>query len=426
MRSASLKILWVKAGPLYPLDSGGKKRTHAMLVELSRAHEVTYLGLKDRNVPLAPDEQEAPYAKRKEWVAWEECATGSFRFFAELLWNFLFSSFPYALAKYRSRAMEDAILRLGREEMFDLVVCDFLFPAANFLRLQDTLDAPTVLFQHNTEAQIWKRLAAGKRNPISRWYFGLQFKRMRAWEERLGRLFDGVITVSPEDTAFARNEYGQDNVLGDVPTGVDPLYFQPSERGSTNETTIGFLGSMDWMPNIEAVNWFVSEIFPAVGAATEEVRLLVIGRRPPGSIQALAERDSRIEVTGTVDDVRPYLARCDLLVVPLLSGGGTRIKIMEALAAGLPVVSTTIGAEGLGLEHGSHLLIADSASEFAEAVNQLAADPKTRERLSAAGRALVLAEFSWARATGVFLDHCQKLRSRLASGSEHPQNQAAQ
>ena len=417
------KILWVKTGPLYPLDTGGKKRTHSMLVELSKDYEVTYLALKDDAVALDPEESDAPYAAKKRWVSWKETASGSPKFFLELLQNLLFSSLPYALVKYRSALFEREIVSQCQDEEFDLIICDFLSPAVNFLRLTERINVPTVLFQHNVEAQIWKRLAAGKTNPIARWYFGLQFRRMARWEKRLSEIFDGVIMVSPEDTAMARSEYGLDNVLGDVPTGVDADYFQPrSAAERTGEKTIGFLGSMDWMPNVEAVHWFVGEIFAPVKERVKGAKYLVIGRRPPAAIRAYAEADEQIEVTGTVDDVRPYLERCDLLTVPLLSGGGTRIKIMEALAAGLPVVSTTIGAEGLGLVDGEHLLIADSSQDFAEAVVRLAGDGDLQERLREQGRALVLAEFSWKRATDVFVKHCEKVSRRLVTGEDVSQN----
>ena len=408
--SSALKILWVKSGPLYPLDSGGKKRTHEMLVELSKRHEVTYLALREQGAELDPQEAEAGYAVAKRWVPWSEAKTGSPRFFFELLCNLVFSSMPYAVAKYRSREMEGEIAQLCAGGDFDLVVCDFLFPAANFIGIQTDLGVPTVLFQHNVEAQIWKRLAAGKRNPIARWYFGSQFRRMAKWERKLSGIFDGVVMVSPEDTSFARENYRLENVLGDVPAGVDPDYFRAvDEREPGGAPVIGFLGSMDWMPNIEAVQWFARDIFPSVKAETRGVQWLVIGRRPPAAIEALASGDSQIEVTGTVDDVRPFLARCDFLVVPLLSGGGTRIKIMEALAAGLPVVSTTVGAEGLGLVDEEHLLIADSAEEFAAATNRMAADQQLRSRLRRGGVELVRAEYSWARATETFMDHCSQL-----------------
>lgn len=422
MMSKSLKLLWVKTGPLYPLDTGGKKRTCSMLVELSKQHEVTYLALKNRKGDLTTAEAEAGYASRKVWVPWRESSGRTPKFFAELLGNLVFSSLPYALAKYREVAMEAEIAHLCAGESFDLVICDFLAPAANFLRIRNRLGVPTVLFQHNVEAQIWRRLAAGKHNPVARWYFGIQFRRMARWERRLSAIFDGVIMVSPEDAEFARREYGLRNILGDVPTGVDADYFQPGEQGGGKHPTIGFLGSMDWMPNVEAVRWFVSEIFPDLKSAVPGVRFLVIGRRPPASIKALAARDRQIEVTGTVDDVRPFLRECDLLTVPLLSGGGTRIKIMEALAAGLPVVSTTIGAEGLGLVDGKHLLIADSAAEFAAAVKRLLSDQEVRWRLSAQGRQLVLTDFSWERATNVFLEHCQKVCRGLVSQPGPRQN----
>jgi glycosyltransferase involved in cell wall biosynthesis len=259
---------------------------------------------------------------------------------------------------------------------------------------------------------IWRRLAAGKQHPLGRWYFQSQAARMTVRERRLSELFDGVITVSPEDSRIARDEYRLRNVLGDVPAGVDTDYFKPPAVPAP-ATTLGFLGSMDWMPNIEAVQWFAKEILPGL---TDDARLVVIGRNPPRSIRDLADADPRIEVTGTVDDVRPWLARCGILVVPLLSGGGTRIKIMEALAAGLPVISTTVGAEGLGLNDGEHLLIADSAADFRDAVAGLIGDDDRRLRLGQAGRRLVEEQCGWKRATDEFLRHAAKvIRSDMAA-----------
>ena len=136
----SLKILWVKTGPLFPLDTGGKKRTHAMLRELSKQHRVTYLALKEDGLELSPDEQEADYAATKKWLPWAETASGTPKFFAELLGNFLFSSLPYALAKYRSGLMESEIACLCSDGNFDLVICDFLSPAVNFLKISKELE----------------------------------------------------------------------------------------------------------------------------------------------------------------------------------------------------------------------------------------------------------------------------------------------
>lgn len=205
-----------------------------------------------------------------------------------------------------------------------------------------------VLFQHNIEALIWQRLAAGRSSSVGRWFFRRQHRRMQQWEARLSSIFDGVVTVSPEDAELARSEYGLTNVLGHVPTGVDSGAFKPAPPLAPGlSPTVGFLGAMDWMPNIEGVLWFVREVLPLVRQRVPGTRFKIIGRNPPPSIRALATAESGIEVTGTVDDVQPHVHGCNLIVVPLLSGGGTRIKIFECMAMGVAVVSTTIGAEGL-------------------------------------------------------------------------------
>ena len=379
-----------------------------MLCEIARSHQVTYVALKDDAVDLHPDEANAPYAQTKIWIKWRETRKGSALFFRELFSNLFLSTQPYSLTKYKSESFAQAIRELCKNETFDLIVCDFLFPAPN---LEDLPAAtPTVLFQHNMEAQIWKRLAEGKKNPVARWYFHEQFRRMHEWEELLSRRFSGIITVSPEDTKYARDTYQLDNVLGDVPTGVDTSYFKPTHpKETTPEITVGFLGSMDWMPNIESVHWFVNDIFPSIRQHVSNIKFLIIGRRPPRSVTSLAEKDTSIEVTGSVEDVRPYLGRCDMLVVPLRSGGGTRIKIMEALAAELPVVSTSVGAEGLGLVDGEHILIADSAEDFAKSVCLLAANASLRKILGTTGASLVEAKHGWGPVTDDFLDHCVKL-----------------
>jgi glycosyltransferase involved in cell wall biosynthesis len=163
---------------------------------------------------------------------------------------------------------------------------------------------------------------------------------------------------------------------------------------------------MDWMPNIECVHHFVRDIFPRLLATRPDARLLVIGRDPAPSLQKLAAENDRVILTGTVDDVRPRLDRCEVLVVPLRSGGGTRIKIFEAMAQGVPVVSTTIGAEGLPVVHGESILIADEAEAFADAVLTLLQSPEARGALATHARELLVRSYSWESVTANFLDLC--------------------
>lgn len=396
-----MRILWVKSGPLYPLNTGGRKRTHAMLAELARRHHVTYLAnLPEGNV-LDPDEPSAPYAQEKLWVPSREAREGSLAWFVDLARNLLFSTQPFVLERYRNEKLAETLRRLDAEGGFDLVVCDFLTPAVNFDF--DRLRTPVVLFQHNVEARIWERLATEKANPLVRLLFRDQARRMREAEIALSGKFQGVVAVSPEDAADFRNGYGLGNVLGDVPTGVDTDFFRPPRPRRPEAGLIGFLGSMDWMPNIECVHHFVRDIFPTVLRRHPDARLLVVGRDPAPSLRRLAADDGRIVLTGTVDDVRPHLDRCEVLVVPLRSGGGTRIKIFEAMAQGLPVVSTTVGAEGLPVRDGETILIADEPGAFAEAVVRLLESPELREELATRAREVLVQHHSWASVADHFL-----------------------
>lgn len=400
-----MRILWVKTGPLLPLDTGGKRRTHAMLTEISKDHKVTYLSLLPEGSVLDPREEADPYASQKIWVNVNIPAKHSPLFWMDLAWNSLLSSQPYALHKYDAAPLRKKLRELTRPNEFDLIICDFLAPALNFLDL--TFTCPTVLFQHNIEAQIWQRLASSQSSALKRWYLGLQHRRMHHWEARLSTLFDGVITVSPEDAELARTHYTLSNVLGHVPTGVDVDEFTPAPQITAQRPfTIGFLGSMDWMPNIDAVLYFTQEILPSVRAQWPESRFKVIGRSPPARIKELAIKDPFVQVTGTVDSIQPHVHGCDVIVVPLKAGGGTRIKIYEAMAMGVPVVSTSIGAEGLSIQHGEDILIADTSADFAKAIVGLAEDPVKRRAIAESARQKVKTQHSWTAATRRFMELC--------------------
>ncbi len=401
------RILWVKTGPLFPLNTGGRRRTHAMLTALARGHRVTWLAGLPEGTDLHPREAPDPYADEKIWIPTREPRKGGPRFFLDLARNLIGSRLPYVLDRYRSRELRAKLAELDRSGNFDLIVCDFLTPAVHFEGWERR--TPAVLFQHNVESQIWKRLAAEKTNPVSRRYFHRQYRRMWNAERELSRRFDGVITVSPEDADFCRREYDLPGVLGAVPTGVDTDFFQPPAGRAPEPGLIGFLGSMDWMPNVECVQHFTRDILPSIRQRHPGVRFRIIGRDPSPAVLRLADDDPAVEVTGTVEDVRPHLDACRLLVVPLRSGGGTRIKIFEAMAQGVPVVSTTIGAEGLPVTHDRDILIADDPAGFAEAVVRLLDHPDTAAELADAARRKLVAEHSWESVTDTFLSLAGKV-----------------
>ena len=394
-----MHILWLKTELLHPVDKGGRIRTYNMLRALKRDHRITYLTLD--NGHAAPDaaERAMEYCHELITIPFQEAARRSPRFWMELAGN-LVSRLPYAVSKYRSPAMRRAVERVVATGDVDLLVCDFLFPSQN---VPDGLPCRTVLFQHNVEAMIWKRHAEVRRGRASHAYFAEQWRRMQRFEQAECRRFDQVVAVSPDDARLLEAEYGLHGVT-DVPTGVDVEYFRPDGAAEREPMSLVFTGSMDWMPNEDGIRWFVDEVLPRIHAVNPGVTVTVVGRNPPPAIQALAGRDPRVRVTGTVPDVRPYLQRAAVFVVPLRVGGGTRLKIFEALAMECALVTTTVGAEGLPVQAGTHALLADEPQAFATAVLHLLAEPDEAARLGRTGAEFVRAHFGWDRVARVFAE----------------------
>jgi polysaccharide biosynthesis protein PslH len=413
--TTDLRILWLKTGPLHPLDSGGKLRTYHMLRELNREHHVTFLSLLPAYATPDAMRSAGEYSRDQIWIPWRESTKRSPRFFADVAGNLLFSRLPYVIAKYRSLEMAQAIHKEDGDRNHDLVVCDFLTPSINLFAESRPLLTPTLLFQHNVESLIWERLDETARGP-ARPYFRGQWQRMLRYEKRACSRCGGIVGVSDADCLLLREKLGLKNVLGSVPTGVDIDYFDsaPTER---RPASLVFLGSMDWMPNIDGALWFAAEIWPRVKSLVPGSIWTIVGRKPTAAIQALAASDPSIRVTGSIEDVRPYLAEAALMVVPLRVGGGTRIKIYEGMAAGVPIISTRIGAEGLSVCDGENIVLADAPEEFAQITASLLTEEARRTALGQNGRKLVREHFSWRSVTKVFAGYCQTLAAQQRASS---------
>ena len=374
-----------------------------MLRALSREHEITYLTLDDGTA--APDAVELAreYCSDLETVPFTPSPKGSLSFFWDLGKN-LASPLPYAVARYRSPELTAALRRLAVADRCDVLVCDFLAPSVNVPH-DGSAGVPTVLFQHNVEAQIWRRHAVVARDPIRQAYFGRQYHRMVAFERAACRRFDRVIAVSEQDAEHFAKEYGASSP-GWIPTGVDTEYFRPSGSESEDGHLV-FTGSMDWMPNDEGMIWFVESVLPRIREVKSDVRLTVVGRAPSRRLRALAGKHPWVTITGRVPDVRPYLERAAAVVVPLRVGGGTRLKIYEAMAMGKPVVSTTIGAEGLPLTPGRHISLADTVDEMVRACVEVLGNTAYAAGLSSEAARHVRENFAWPRVASRFAELCE-------------------
>jgi polysaccharide biosynthesis protein PslH len=386
-----MKILWLNANLLLPLDKGGKLRTWHVMRYLAVRHDITYLSFCD------PDQSREDHLGMSEVCAHlhtiprRDPAKGTARFYLDAA-RYLVDSVPYGVAKYRSEPFRIALQRILQERRFDAVVCDFLVPIVN---LPDRLPCPAMLFTHNVESEIWRRHAENARNPLSRFLLGQQWKRMLRFERDALARFDLALAVSDADrVTFERLYPGALRTPAHVvQTGVDTAYFVPSNAPERRAHMV-FTGSMDWLPNEDAMQYFVREILPRIRQAEPDATLSIIGRAPTASVKRLAEEHG-IEVTGRVDDVRPHIAAGAVYVVPLRIGGGTRLKIFEAMGMGKAVVSTTVGAEGLPVTPGQNIVIADEPVRFAQAVVHMIRDVDARRRIEADARRMVVQQYDW-------------------------------
>jgi sugar transferase (PEP-CTERM/EpsH1 system associated) len=403
-----VRILWLKTELLHPVDKGGKIRTYNMLKELKREHHVTYLTLDDGTATADERARATEYCHELICIPHRRREKFTPGVYFELGTN-LVSTHPYAIKKYVAAAMSREISELARRDAFDLLVCDFLAPAANVPR---GLTTPTVLFQHNVEAMIWKRHYEVQTNPVKKAYLYGQWQKMRRFEKEMCRRFDCVIAVSAEDREQMKHEYGAEAVY-DVPTGVDTEFFRPSETVEAKPHSLVFTGSMDWLPNEDAIRYFVREIMPLIKTELPDVTLTVVGRNPPAALVDLSKEDPSLIITGRVDDVRPYMEQAAAYIVPLRIGGGTRLKIFEAMAMEKAVVSTTIGAEGLPLTDGVELLLADEAQTFADAVVKVLSDTEYAKQLGQRAATVVRENHGWGPVTEDFVSICTQ--------ANHPQ-----
>jgi glycosyltransferase involved in cell wall biosynthesis len=220
-----------------------------------------------------------------------------------------------------------------------------------------------------------------------------QWRKFEHFEKRVFAKATGVVTVSSLDAALARTHFGARRVAV-VDNGVDTSFFQP-DKATRQPRSILFLGSLDWRPNLDAARLLLEEIFPAVLAKESSAHLFLVGRNPPEWLKAWVRSAPNVELAGNVADVRPYLHRSSVMAVPLRVGGGSRLKILEALACGLPVVSTRVGAEGLCLETGRHLTVVQDVPDMAEALVKCLRDPFDAQSQAAAGRQRVLERYDW-------------------------------
>ncbi len=303
-----------------------------------------------------------------------------------------------------SPAFAERLRELLRVEDFEIVQVEGIELAPYALLIDEWLGAraPKIVFDdHNAEYVLQQRAFEAELRYPARWpaalYSLIQWRRLKRLEHRICRRADAVVAVSEADALALRRLVPGLNPLV-VPNGVDVVRYHPElpDALPLAHPAIVFTGKMDFRPNVDAMLWFHAEVWPLVRARIPEARLYVVGKNPHARLEPL-RRDPSVLVTGYVSDILPYFGGADVYVVPLRIGGGTRLKVLEAMAAGLPLVGTTLGIEGINLTPGQHALVADAPHAFAEAVIALVQDRARAAALGAAARQFVMQQYDWQR-----------------------------
>ena len=387
-----MKILWVKAGKLLPVDTGGKIRSYNILRRLRAQNDVTLLSYYGGPRDVKYEKEIAEHLPGTLTVHTGVPESSALDYLRRLTW-----AAPYAVTKFTSRGVQSKVATLLNGGRFDVAVCDFLAASLNFPAV---LETPTVLFQHNVESALWERQARHEANPLNRLVYKLEAAKMLRYERAAVARFHHVIAVSEHDRKLM-SAMTDETGISVVPTGVDLQQFRAARTGADDATEplVIFVGSMDWEANIDAVDYFCREVWPAVKQAVPEARFRIVGRNPHSRVKKLA--GDSIEVTGTVASVIEHYREAAVNIVPLRIGGGTRLKIYEAMAMGKATVSTSIGAEGLDVNDGRDILLADSPEKFAESLIALLRNDQLRKGISRAA-AEQAARYDWSVITERF------------------------
>ncbi len=375
----------------YPLNSGKRIRTFQLVSRLAHRHRITYIFHRNADPEEACAAEVVYRDLGIETVVVERSAPpkSGLGFYARLAGNLL-SPLPYSVASHQSDALRKTVKDFATKNQVDLWQAEWT-PYAESLQVLG--DVRRLIMAHNVESQIWRRYHETEANPLRRWYIGRQWQKYEAFERRVFQQVDRVVAVSAEDSTLIRKHFGVGHV-DVVENGVDTNYFQP---GSSQRVPgqILFLGSLDWRPNLDAVEQLLSHVFPAVLAQEPSARLCLVGRSPPEFLRRRLAATPGVELYADVKDVRPFLAQAALMVVPLRIGGGSRLKILEAFASGLPVISTKVGAEGLDASHGTHFTAVDTVENMTTAILENLRNSRLASSVVGRARRLVEDRYDW-------------------------------
>jgi len=381
-----MRVLVLTAKAIWPLLGGAEIRNFSLLKETSRHHDVVLLSflLGSERAPYV--DAMAPYCRRVECIDLIRPRSQRLRKAAR---SVLGGDRPFIIDDYWLPEMAATVERVVREERIDVIHAHFLHVG------QYAFNKGTAAFvydAHNLEHVLWERFGKVQKNPVMRTFARLQLPKFVDWQQRVAGASEKIVTLSDADRdEFLRIAPAADIVT--VPNGADVEFFTPLATPAEEPRSIVYFANFGWPPQDDAALYFHNDILPLVRAEFPDVKLYLAGKTPPPAIQALAS--DRVVVTGLVPDIREYVQRAAVVVLPLRVGAGTKHRVFQSLAMEKPLVTTSVGAEGIALEHGKTAFITDDAAQFAAHTITLLRDADLRRRMGKAGRELVLEKYDW-------------------------------
>jgi len=381
-----MRILVLTAKAIFPLHGGAEIRNFSLLREASRRHDVYSLSFVGEGGADEHIRGVGPYCKRVETVVMP--SRPRLKRAATALKSWAGGSRPFILSEYISGGMSEMLSRMVREENIDVIHAHCLHVGQY---VTERGRAAFVYDAHNLEHVLWARFAKVQ-SPLMRAFARNQIPKFRKWERMIGLASDKVVMLSEDD----RNEFlkvAPESDVATIPNGADVEYFQPRPDAVVEENSIIYFANFGWPPQDDAALYLHNDIMPLVHREIPDAHLYLAGRNPPPAIRHLA--GPQVTVTGMVPDIRDYVARAAVVALPLRIGSGQKHRVFQSLAMEKPVVTTSVGAEGIALEHDVNALLSDDPAQIARFIVELLRDPARRQRIGRAGRRLVLDHYEW-------------------------------
>ncbi|HPI88315.1 MAG TPA: glycosyltransferase [Spirochaetota bacterium] len=369
-----MKILFLTNVIPFPADNGKKMRTMSFIKSLSKEHVIDLIAINSENI--IDKKKYTDLSRYVNSIYIVRSSAGSYVMNVIKRLMCLFMLYPYSVYKSKSVHAANKIREFLNKNKYDCIFCDGLHITVNLFKINGTI---IIINEHNIEYLIYKRYVLNEKNLLKKFYAMIEMHKLQRYEQLQWKKMDHGIVCSDIDGNIIK-EYDPCLRVTIIPNTIDVASYGNITEKQV-DSNILFLGALDWIPNQDAVIFFFDKIYPLVKKKVSHVSFTVVGRNPTKKIKNLSKLDSSVKVTGTVDDVRPYLAQCAVFVVPLRMGSGTRLKILEAMAMKKVVVSTTIGAEGLEVTDNLDIVIADEPADIAEKIIEIFHNNELKRRI---------------------------------------------